>query len=601
MGTDQRVLPTQTQVSGAFGILRNVIVQVKEKMLGHLLSQNQSSSPTSDSIVNTPYPDIAPPSCLDNTEIGQVKGMAQSSEAVRNSLSYVKNISKIATPHTMEEKSSDYTVMATSSEIIKIPDNQENTEYGDPGSLLNSQTIESSLGNDKNFLVAAAAFEIEKHPSKDMVSTAVSEVGECMTSETVAKLGKMYNNVDSSEVDETAIMVQLPGILIDSNRNKKNVSTSVISQSEETHHTSKQVGPVTTHTQLIEVVADIATYMRGSISKSQKFSYIKPPFLNEGTSSSLPKDGVEELTGVGNGNCQHDGMITSSGQPSSAGTQDDKNLAPSGSAPKVTSLSSNFKRKTNTPALGEMTSEKGFALTLERTSEDSNKTSGENVAEGPDIRLLIDFIKDLPGEQIIRSQDDISNQVSNRGLPMKEKEVRSKDPVRRIQSCPDLRKSGNKAGPTQKKKSKNTNDTKQKCWTNTLFENNEENRKSDNEEEVQCPETPVKISQEYMSSDASRCLSEFEAIHHALEPDAIVPCPASKDPNKDLDTSSIGEGSEENKVLMRFLLKCTPKKEILSALKDCGPITKISELSDVKGSNFKDAYVYFKVSSHWLR
>ena len=55
---------------------------------------------------------------------------------------------------------------------------------------------------------------------------------------------------------------------------------------------------------------------------------------------------------------------------------------------------------------------------------------------------------------------------------------------------------------------------------------------------------------------------------------------------------------EENKVLMRFLLKSTPKREIRSALKACGPIAKISEFCGVKGSNFKDAYVYFKITAH---
>ena len=40
-------------------------------------------------------------------------------------------------------------VDATSSEATKIPDNQENTGFGDPGSLLKfSETKEDSIGND---------------------------------------------------------------------------------------------------------------------------------------------------------------------------------------------------------------------------------------------------------------------------------------------------------------------------------------------------------------------------------------------------------------------------------------------------------------------
>ena len=76
----------------------------------------------------------------------------------------------------------------------------------------------------------------------------------------------------------------------------------------------------------------------------------------------------------------------------------------------------------------------------------------------------------------------------------------------------------------------------------TLFEEHEENRKSDKEEEeeeeVQCTETPFKICQEHVSYDANRCHSEFEAIDHASESYAIVPCPTSQDPNKNLNASS---------------------------------------------------------------
>ncbi|CBI23665.3 unnamed protein product, partial [Vitis vinifera] len=247
-----------------------------------------------------------------------------------------------------------------------------------------------------------------------------------------------------------------------------------------------------------------------------------------------------------------------------------------------------------------MASQKRFALTPKRFSEDSNETSGEKVAKSSDIKFLIDFIKELPREQLIsRSQDSLSNQtnqVSNRGLPMKEKEVRNKDSVRRIQSCPDLQKSNSKEGLTQLKsifvdKERSTKNPEKKHCINTPCETHKENRNTDKREEVQCTD---------MSDGSDRHHSDFEATDHVLKPYTMVPCPTSKDPNKNLNISSIGEGAEQNKVLMRFLLKSTPKREILSALKDCGPIATVSEFSHVKGSNFKDAYVYFEVSAHWL-
>lgn len=603
MEMDPGVSPTQTQVRsevwGSFCTVRNILMRLKERMLGHFQLQNHSTSLMSDSRVDTAVPDIAPHTCPDNTEFGQAKSIVQLSEAVANCLSCVKNISKNETPQVMVGNSLDYMVNTTSSEVIKIHNNQENTELGDPGSLLEfSETIEDSHGNDKKISVAAAPLEIEKHSSEDMVGKTVSEVS------------KMYNNLDRTEVGETVTTVQLSEVLIDSHSNKKNLSTSVIShmmredpsvdmaQSEETPDMSKLVGPKSRHIHLTKVVADIAAvFDRDLMSKSQKFSCIEHSFLNEDTSGPFPKDGVEELTAIGNGNCQHNKKITSSGQPSSAGTEDDENLATSGSAPRVMELSDMFTRTMNNPAQGEMASQKRFALTPKRFSEDSNETSGEKVAKSSDIKFLIDFIKELPREQLIsRSQDSISNQtnqVSNRGLPMKEKEVRNKDSVRRIQSCPDLQKSNSKEGITQLKsifvdKESSTKNPEKKHCINTPCETHKENRNTGKREEVQCTD---------MSDGADRHHLDFEATDHVLKPYTMVPRPTSKDPNKNLDTSSIGEGAEQNKVLMRFLLKSTPKREILSALKDCGPIAKVSEFSHVKGSNFKDAYVYFETGA----
>ncbi|KAF3456753.1 hypothetical protein FNV43_RR01407 [Rhamnella rubrinervis] len=57
---------------------------------------------------------------------------------------------------------------------------------------------------------------------------------------------------------------------------------------------------------------------------------------------------------------------------------------------------------------------------------------------------------------------------------------------------------------------------------------------------------------------------------------------------------SIEKGSTQNKLLVRFLDENVDKQKFQSAFGDCGPIMKIEQLSPIKGSIFKDMYVYFK-------
>ena len=77
--------------------------------------------------------------------------------------------------------------------------------------------------------------------------------------------------------------------------------------------------------------------------------------MNEETRRALPKGGLEELTANGNGNCQH-----SSGQPSTVGTEDDGNLAPSGGALKVMGLSGMSARKMKLQHLEKWLAKKGL-------------------------------------------------------------------------------------------------------------------------------------------------------------------------------------------------------------------------------------------------
>lgn len=61
---------------------------------------------------------------------------------------------------------------------------------------------------------------------------------------------------------------------------------------------------------------------------------------------------------------------------------------------------------------------------------------------------------------------------------------------------------------------------------------------------------------------------------------------------------SIEEGSTQNILLVRFLNENVDEQKFHSAFGDCGPIMKIEPLSSIKGSIFKDVYVYFKASIH---
>lgn len=498
MRMDPGIVPTQTQVRsarGSFYTIKNIVNQLKERMLGPFQSQNGNTTLMSDPRLDIGVLDNSPHTCADNTEFGQAKHIEQPSEA----LTSVKKFSKDETPPVMEGNSLDSMVNTTSSKVIK--------------------------SNDKNSSLAAAPLEIEKNFSEDKVCRTV-----CEGSKTFDVLDRtevrenMVSNHNPTEVGEPVSTVLLSEVFISSHRKKKNVSTTAISdmkgqnlsvdiaQSKDTPDMSKLVEHKSRNYQLNKVVKGIAEIFDGDlVSKSQKLSHTECQSPNGNTNRILPNEFVGQLhaIGIGNRNCQHNKKTTNPGLPS-----DDENLGST----------------VNNPTPGEMASQKGFASKLSKTlSEDSIETSGKNVATSADINLVIDFVKKMSTEKKnSKSNDSICNQIdqpSNRGMPMEEKEVGNNDPVGRIRSFLDLKKSNSKEGPSS---------------------------------------------------------------------DTVVHCPAAKKP----DTSSIGEESEQNKVLIRFLPQNTSKSKIIAALQDCGPIVKAFELPHVKGSIFRDVYVYFEVSAY---
>uniref|UniRef100_A0A2P2LFC2 RRM domain-containing protein n=1 Tax=Rhizophora mucronata TaxID=61149 RepID=A0A2P2LFC2_RHIMU len=212
--------------------------------------------------------------------------------------------------------------------------------------------------------------------------------------------------------------------------------------------------------------------------------------------------------------------------------------------------------------------------------EDSDGVSPKNVEGTSNIKVLIDYLMVIPGEQLnSRAHSAIMSNVVDH--------VRNKGSVDKIPSQNNLqnfeaKRLGNLSESHRLVKKINN--------INGIMGGKDKRTHSMTDCEV--------VTENHESESNELEIAANDGIEFATSP--LVAYPTIKEHPNHIP-AACSEGPTENKVLLRFLWKKVKERDILSAFEDCGPILKIQEVPSPKQSIFKDAFVYFKTKSGFKR
>ncbi|KAF9673577.1 hypothetical protein SADUNF_Sadunf10G0038700 [Salix dunnii] len=97
-----------------------------------------------------------------------------------------------------------------------------------------------------------------------------------------------------------------------------------------------------------------------------------------------------------------------------------------------------------------------------------------------------------------------------------------------------------------------------------------------------------------MKKDEGGNLDIAEKDYIKLENTPQVPLETSEKDSNRTPLTCLADGHAENKLLLRFLHVDVGDGDIISCFRNCRPISKITKVSSVKGSNWFDAFLHFE-------
>ncbi|CAL5416491.1 unnamed protein product [Camellia sinensis] len=534
-GTFPKATQVQNKVGGSWYTLKDILSNLKEKMLGNPLLQNHPTNDASDSTVDATVSEVITTHNNKNLrELDEAKNTLMSSKFNQD------NISSTA----MSCTSSKNMINATASEIVRACCNTDNTDSIElSGPVSKAQSSKSSVDSGDN----------EKKTTDS--TSHISE--ECSSADSgnlvVFKVIKMHNCPDCIKVAEPACTARLPEAEVVSHDDEKCISTSHI-VSEDSSEDLVRSNYTSDSSKMVESENGLMKPQRAVSNKVT--SHVT---LNESATTRQLNHQPETE------------MMTSGFRPNSGSEMGSKPPLSFSGTQKISKLADLFMRAMNDRATGEMTGEKND-IVAPNSSEYSNDPTGKGKETSSHIMSLIDCIKDLPREQ--RNMRSHGNIMSNQTDQTSNKSV-----IRGMQPEANLRRSDNK----ERKTSLNGHDIHME--TNN-FSKSEGDSRTGARFEVFSTNSRSEDGEE---SDAD--IASFDCIKSKPSPQVL--CPMSKDElNKTQNEFLAAKGSDQNKVLVRFLHKDAEKSDIDSIFKDCGCITKIK--FHPTRSSLKIACIYFK-------
>ncbi|GFY81705.1 hypothetical protein Acr_01g0015130 [Actinidia rufa] len=489
MGTHQGIFPkvshVKNSVGGSWYVLKDILSNVKDKMLGNPQRQRQKST-----VISSEF-------CEDG-------------------------ISSTAASCLLEENSFKNLMNAKDSESFQSCANADTTALREPRSIVQSSRSLAKPDNDEN-----------------NTTNATSHIkAECSSADSVHVEGsKVLKHQVLNKLAEPAHLAQLPEAEVVSHSNEKSIETSVVSRilGENSSKYVVQLGNMSDSSKLEQseyghmkpgrVASKMINFVKDHKPKSEKLSFFPKPTGD----SRMPNSG-SAVYGLRSGSSIDDVQKT---------------------------IVDFFRKRINDRASGDMTSEKNDSM-IPNCPEVSNETAGRGVVQSYGIKGLIDCINELPRDQSIISSHDTT--VSN-----KTDKTSNVGAIRGTQSEANTPRSDIKRTNSSLKDSNNfkVREHDPVAGAGALFKIFGTNSKTEDHK------------------GSSAHAAAFDCIKS--KPRLGVPHPTSKQGL---------EGSDKNKVLIRFLPRFSMWSDIEPIFKDCGCITKIE--FHAKGSCFKTACIYFK-------
>ncbi|CAL5413605.1 unnamed protein product [Camellia sinensis] len=534
-GTFPKATQVQNKVGGSWYTLKDILSNLKEKMLGNPLLQNHATNDASDSTVDATVSEVITTHNNKNLrELDEAKNTLMSSKFNQD------NISSTA----MSCMSSKNMINATASEIVRACCNTDNTdsiELSGPVSIAQSSKSSVDSGDNEKKTTDSTSHISEECSSADSGNLVVF------------KAIKMHNCPDCIKVAEPACTARLPEAEVVSHDDEKCISTSHI-VSEDSSEDLVRSNYTSDSSKMVESENGLMKPQRAVSNKVT--SHVT---LNESATTRQRNHQPETE------------MMTSGFRPNSGSEMGSKPPLSFSGTQKISGLADLFMRAMNDRATGEMTGEKND-IVAPNSSEYSNDPTGKGKETSSHIMSLIDCIKDLPREQ--RNMRSHGNIMSNQTDQTSNKSV-----IRGVQPEANLRRSDNK----ERKTSLNGHDIHME--TNNFSKSEGDSRTGARFEVF----STNSRSEDGEGSDAD--IASFDCIKSKPSPQVL--CPMSKDDlNKTQNEFLAAKGSDQNKVLVRFLHKDAEKSDIDSIFKDCGCITKIK--FHPTRSSLKIACIYFK-------
>lgn len=536
----------QNEVGESWLTLKGIFTNLKAKMLGSPQFQKQNTVEIIDSAADKTVSEVMKTKdSPQDSEIGQPHHSYPMPKVIRDSHSCKQNISTGLRSDIVGENSSSDVLDATASNEVEVPKYLDTTGPGEPKNIIHSSAgIVCSSEN----LVGVTVSEVRKESVSENKSTIdalhimqKSSLGN--SAGQVASKGKS-GHVGHKDVEHgiNECLVQTLEPFADSHHNEKKVTETAASNII-WKRSSKDIGQSRvkpeSHRQLKVGVLESDSGCLSSLTHQLPGEVYR----------ILQKDVANGSTVVGNGNHQPGKKTLIFDLTPTAGSDVGKMHASSNGSQQVMGLANMFMKTMTDQKADEMTSKISTLASngvLELLNETNDKTTGkEDMGNRFNINGLIGCIKELPRESSTNTSQNCTT-ANNTGILIK------------------------KVGSVKKVPS------------HTNAQESDAKRK----------ESPIRGHAMGRETSSPRGSDNLEV--GARKKSKARPT-SKEDLNKTPSTSYQKDESTESKVLVRFLLKRVQERMISEAFNNCGGVVKIQLLPLIEGSNFRDAYVHFKV------